>query len=210
MRVRATGPPDADRDFALLQRARSGDEGAFHQIVRKYENRVYGLGLRICGSREDAEDVVQETFLQVFRRMASFRGASQFSTWLYRVATNAALMHLRRGRRRRTESLTAYLPDFSDEGRHRRIDVDYSAAARIESVIERRELSNLVLAALTRVPQRYRVAIVLRDLQELSSAEAAAILRVDERTLRQRLHRARLMLRGYLGALAGKEDRCGP
>ena len=196
-----------DAEAALVSRARSGEELAFQQLVQKYQSRVYRLALRTCGTPHDAEDVVQEAFLVVFRRLHSFRGDASFGTWLYRVVMNAALMHRRKTKRRPTQSLTDFLPRFRADGRHVRIDVDYGEASRIESLVEQRELSQLLRDAIGRMPERYRAPMVLRDLEELSTAEVATILAIDERAVRQRLHRARLMLRGYLGTLAGKEGR---
>src|SRR5712691_5034944 len=187
-----------ESEAGLVKRARAGDGRAFDLLVSRYKRPVYPLSLRLCGNTHDAEDVLQEAFLQVFRKLHSFRGASKFSTWLYRVATNAALMHRRRHKGRRTESLDSYLPEFRRDGRHKRVDVDYSAAARIEATVHGHQLSKLLLDALSRLPDAYRTAVVLCDLQEMASGDAAAVLRVNAQTLRQRVHRARLMLRGYL------------
>jgi len=168
---------------------------------------VYRLSLRLSGNTGDAEDILQETFLQVFRKLSSFRGESKFGTWLFRVATNAALMYRRKANSRATEPLDRYVPEFRSDGRHKRIDVDYSAAARIEATVHRRQLSRMLFDALRRLPDSYRTAVVLCDLEEMTSPDAAAILRVDPRTLRQRVHRGRLMLRGYLDSVARKESR---
>lgn len=201
--MRAAEEPDE----TLVPLARAGDEAAFARLVDRHRQRVYQLCLRLVGGRADAEDVLQETFVQVFRKLGSFRGQSRFSTWLYRIATNTALMHRRSSSHRRVESLEAYLPRFRSDGRHREIDVDYSAAARVESSVEREELGRLLLEALGRLPERYRAAVVLYDLEELPATEAAAVLGIEPATLRQRVHRGRLMLRGYLDALARGERR---
>src|SRR5512138_3087035 len=101
-------PVPEPTDEALAARAASGDDSAFETIVRRYQARVFRLACRLT-SDTDAPDVLQETFLQVYRHLASFRGESQFGTWLYRIATNAALMHRRGATRRAAESLDAYL-----------------------------------------------------------------------------------------------------
>jgi len=104
-------------DETLAAKAAAGDDGAFEAIVARYQARVFRLACRLAGDT-DAADVLQETFLQVYRHLASFRGESQFGTWLYRIATNAALMH-RRGRQRRpAEPLDAFLPRFDADGQH--------------------------------------------------------------------------------------------
>ena len=147
--------------------------------------------------------MTQDAFLQVIRKLNTFRARARFSTWLYRVVTNAAFMRRRSEGRRPTESLEPYLPEFTVGGRHKRIDVDYAAAARVEETIGRADLTRILLQALSRLPANYRAAVVLRDLEEIPSPQVASILGIDEQTLRQRVHRARLMLRGLLGLLAG-------
>jgi len=170
----------------------------------RYQERVYRLSRRLTGDPADAEDALQETFLLVLRRLSTFRGESRFSTWLYRIATNSALM-TRRGRaRRRSEPLGDYLPRFDRQGRHRR-DVDHGRAARADEILERRRLAETLQAALARLPGLYRAAFVLRDLEELTTQEVAAVLKASPAAVRQRVHRARLMMRGYLSHLVGVE-----
>jgi RNA polymerase sigma-70 factor (ECF subfamily) len=185
-------------DAQLVDGARRGDRGSLDQLFARYRDRIYRTALRLTGNHAEAEEATQDACLQVFRRLDAFDGRSQFSTWLYRVVVNAALMRQRQARRRPVESLDDYLPDFNRDGRHKRIDVDYSAAARIEQVVERRELSALVVGALARLTPALRAAVVLYDLEELPTNQAARVLGIDAATLRQRVHRARLMLRGFL------------
>ena len=187
----------------LLERARAGDREALDALMTRYQSRLYRLALRLTADEHDAEDVLQDAFLQVVKKLDTFRGEAQFSTWLYRVTTNAALMKIRA--RRQAESLETCLPLFAEDGRHKNLDVDYSAAGRVEETVERRELMRLIQDALARMPAIYRVAFVLYDLEELSATDAAEIAGVDPAALRQRVHRARLMLRGYLGGVAGGE-----
>src|SRR5438067_5405266 len=195
-------PPIDDPDLPLVSRARKGDEAAFRELVNRYERRLYHVALRLCGNAADAEDVLQETFLTVFRALRTFRGASRVSTWMYRIATNAALMHQRSRRHKPTEPLDAYLPSFRRDGRHKRIDIDYSAAARIERSIHHEQLSQIVFDALRRLPTTIRTAVVLCDLEEMTAAAAADVLGIKAATVRQRVHRGRLLLRGYLDAVA--------
>ena len=190
----------------LLIRAQAGDQDAFGTLVERYQGPIYRLALRLAANEHDAEDILQETFLQVFRKLSSFRGDARFSTWLYRVATNAALMHQRARQRHIAESLDACLPRFDDTGHHVRMDVDYAGAAHVETLVEGHQLRRLIREALVRLPPIYRVAFALCDLEELSATEVAGLLDIDPATVRQRVHRARLMLRGYLGRLAGTED----
>src|SRR5512134_2808318 len=105
-------------DEVLAARAAAGDEPAFEAIVTRYQARVFRLAWRLTGNEGDAADVMQETFLQVYRALGSFRGDARFGTWLYRIATNAALMHRRARARRPAEPLDAFLPCFDANGRH--------------------------------------------------------------------------------------------
>ncbi len=192
-------------DEGLAARAVAGDEHAFEEIVARYQARVFRLACRLTGSDADAADALQETFLQVYRRLGSFRNESRFSTWLYRVATNAALMQRRARARRPVESLEAFLPRFDTDGRLAETPAALQVAARADELIDRRALAEKARAGIERLPDLLREAFVLRDLEEMPTAEVAEVLGVEPATVRQRVHRARLMLRGYLGALVGME-----
>jgi RNA polymerase sigma-70 factor (ECF subfamily) len=192
-------------DEALARRAAAGDESAFETLVTRFQGRVYRLARRLTGSDGDAEDVLQDTFLQAYRSLAAFRGEAKFSTWLYRIATNAALMQNRRRARRPVESLEEYAPRFDAEGRHARRDADLSLAARADEILDRRRLVEQALEGLDRLPGIYRTAFVLRDLEEMPTAEVAAVLGIEADAVRQRVHRARLLLRGFLSHLVGVE-----
>jgi RNA polymerase sigma-70 factor (ECF subfamily) len=192
---------DADDD-TLAARAAAGDEYAFEVIVARYESRVYRLACRLTGSEADAMDALQDTFLQVYRRLASFRGESRFGTWLYRIATNAALMLNRVRARQPAESLEAFLPRFDEAGLHLGSPAELQSAATIDEIVDRRLLAEKARAAIERLPEPYRFAFVLRDLEEMSTADVADVLGIEPAAVRQRVHRARLMLRGYLTDLA--------
>ncbi len=193
--------PEAATDEALAARAALGDNHAFDEIATRYQARVYRLACRLVG-QDDAPDVVQEGFLLVYRHITSFRHESRFSTWLYRIVANAGLMHRRARARRPVESLEAYLPEFDAGGTHRPAPEELLVAARADELLDRRFLAAEATAALDRLPDLYRSAFVLRDLEEMSTAEVADVLGVEPATVRQRVHRARLMLRGYLNTLA--------
>ena len=189
-------------DEALAARAAAGESSAFEELVSRYQGRVYRLACRLT-SDTDAGDVLQETFLQVYRHLPSFRGDSQFGTWLYRIATNAALM-LRRSRARRpAESLEDFLPRFDAAGRHAETPVELQVAADADDAIDRATLARKAREGIARLPDLYREAFVLRDLEELPTAEVARVLHIEPAAVRQRVHRARLMLRGFLSDLAG-------
>lgn len=197
--------PAADGDESLMERARAGDHAAFETLVRRHQERVYSIALRMLGSPEAAEEVLQETFLRMYQKLATFRGEAKLSTWLYRVAVNAALMQRRSSRRHEGESLEEYLPKFDEAGRMARLDLDYGRAARADELIERAELARKAMDAVARLPETLRAVFVLRDLEELDTAETAAALGLDAEVVRTRLHRARLLMRGFLGRLTGGE-----
>jgi RNA polymerase sigma-70 factor (ECF subfamily) len=182
----------------VVARAQAGDVEAFAALVRAHHARVYRLALRLTGNAADAEEVVQDAFLRAHQRIADFRGQARFSTWLYRIATNTALMLLRRDARRPVESLDACLPALDAQGLHARQDLDLSLPEDPEASVDRSQLQAVVLEGLARLPDHYRIPFVLRDLEELTAPEVAALLDLDAATVRQRVHRARLMLRGFL------------
>ena len=189
-------------DEALAARAAAGDDSAFEALVVRYQHRVFRLACRLT-CETDAPDVVQDTFLQVYRHVSTFRGEAQFSTWLYRIATNAGLMHRRARARRPAEPLDEFLPRFDAEGRLEDTPEALRIASRIDELLDRRVLATKTQAAIEGLPSLYREAFVLRDLEELSTDEVAQVLGVEPATIRQRVHRARLMVREYLGELAG-------
>jgi RNA polymerase sigma-70 factor (ECF subfamily) len=191
-------------DEELARRALAGDTGAFETLLSRHQKQVYRLACRLTRNQADAEEVLQDTFMRAYRRLGGFREDAKFSTWLYRIATNAARM-LHRGRARHpTEPLDEYLPRFDGQGRHAR-DVDHARAADAEEILDRRRLARHAKGALERLPERYRIPFVLRDLEEMPTAEVASLLGITDETVRQRVHRARLMLRGYLSHLVGVE-----
>ncbi len=195
--------PTADSsDETLAARAAAGDDRAFEEIVARYERRVFGLACRLT-SETDAPDVLQNTFLQVYRNLPSFRGESRFATWLYRIATNAALM-LRRARTRKpAESLDAFMPRFDEHGMHADLPAQLQVASRADELIDRQALVEKARAGIARLPDVYRDAFVLRDLEEMCTTDVAQVLGVEPAAVRQRVHRARLLLRGYLSDLVG-------
>ncbi len=197
-------PVSESSDEALAARAAAGDDSAFEWLVVRYQHRVFRLACRLT-NETDAPDVLQDTFLQVYRHLPTFRGESQFSTWLYRIATNVGLMHRRARARRPAESLDVFLPRYDADGRHVHTPAALRIASRVDELLDRQALAEKAQAAIERLPDLYREAFVLRDLEELTTADVAQVLGVEPATVRQRVHRARLMVRGYLSELAGVE-----
>ncbi|HEV8372243.1 MAG TPA: sigma-70 family RNA polymerase sigma factor [Actinomycetota bacterium] len=167
-------------DETLLAAHLRGDPHAFGELVGRHERRVYGLCLRILGSREDAEDAAQEAFLAALRKAASFRQAAAFSTWLYRIAVNAATDQARRRARARLTPL-----DPEDAAAAAAPGGDHGDAVATAVAVQ---------AALAEVPQEFRVAVVLCDLYRVPYAEAAQILEIPVGTVKSRVFRGRLAL----------------
>jgi len=191
-------------DEVLAAKAATGDDHAFEALVRRYQSRVFRLAGRLT-SDTDAPDMLQDTFLQVYKHLPAFKGQSRFSTWLYRITINACLMHRRARSRRPAESIDAFLPSFDASGRHTSTPAQFSVVSQAEEAIDRRVLAEKARAGLTMLPDLYREAFVLRDLEEMPAAEVAEVLGIEPAAVRQRVHRARLMLRGYLQNAIGAQ-----
>lgn len=191
--VRTAHPLD---DTDLVRAAQRGDRRAFAQLVEKYEARVYNLARKMMRDPQDAEDVLQETFISVFRHLNDFQGDSTFSTWLYRIATNAALMKLR-ARKPPSLSLDEPVESNSDEVLPREI-VDWNITP--EEAVLNSEIRAQMDAAVAALPEPLRAVFVLRDIEGLSVQETAEVLGISVPNVKTRLHRARLMLREELSA----------
>jgi RNA polymerase sigma-70 factor (ECF subfamily) len=174
------GTPPGDRaahvDRWLVGKARAGERGAYEELIRRHRDRIYRIALRITGDAADADDVTQEVVIQLWTALSGFVGTSAFTTWLYRVVVNRSLDHQRRARRLSGEEPTeADLP---------------SVAAPERAVLAGEEL-RAGLEAIARLPESQRVPFVLCQIEGLSYAQAAAVTKVSEATLRGRLARAR-------------------
>jgi RNA polymerase sigma-70 factor, ECF subfamily len=190
-------------DEALVGKARDKDYEAFEELVKRYEGKIYGHSLRLLGNREDAEDVLQETFLNVFRALENFRGDSAFSTWLYRIATNNALMKLRKANAHGQKELDDELPppeSFKQNAMASHILNPKDALMGKEAI---KELN----VAIARLPEKYRAVFLLRDVEEFSTERSAEILGISESAVKSRLHRARLYLRETLVNRLGGIER---
>jgi RNA polymerase sigma-70 factor, ECF subfamily len=176
-------------EASLLARARAGDVGAFEQISGAYADRLYMLLLRLLGDRGEAEDVAQEVMLRAWQAISRFRGKSSYFTWLYRIAVNEANRALERRARRPPST-----PIGADELR-----LPASQDADPVRQAENNELRAAIAAALAQLPPPLRTAIVLRDVEGLSTQEAAEIAGVGQAAFKSRLHQARLRVRAAVG-----------
>ena len=171
--------------------ARGGDGDAFETLVRLYEKRVFALAVRMCGSREDAAEAAQEAFLAAWQGLAFFRGESSFSTWLYRLTSNACVDLLRREGRHRA----AAGPSLDDE--EAGLDVPDQALSPQDEA-ERRELREAIDRGLEALSPEHRQVLVLREMHQLSYDEIADVLSLDVGTVKSRISRARKQLRNFL------------
>jgi RNA polymerase sigma-70 factor, ECF subfamily len=187
-------------DAALFDRLRAGDGTALEPLMERFASRVYRVAHGVTGNAPDAEEVVQDVFLTLFRKAASFEGRAALGTWLYRIAVNTAL-NKRRGKRSQVEEpLEDHLPQYAADG-HREGDRSFLLAdwsQMPDEVLLSQEGRGIVRAAVECLPAHYRVVLVLRDVEELSSEEVAEIVGDSVASVKSRLHRARMALREQL------------
>jgi RNA polymerase sigma-70 factor (ECF subfamily) len=186
-----------------IESAKRGDLESFDRIVLAYQQKVFNLSFRLLGEREEAEDLTQEVFINVFRHLSRFRGDAQFSTWIYQVTVNHCrnrLKYLKRRYQHATESLDD--PIVTAEGEIEK-DLRYEGDAP-EDVLYRQQVQKLVQMALDKLRDDYREVIVLRDIQELSYHEISGILGLPEGTVKSKLHRARWELKDIIRCLESK------
>jgi RNA polymerase sigma-70 factor (ECF subfamily) len=189
---------DRRDDVAWIRRLRAGDEQAFDLLVRTYGGRMLMVARRYMRNDEDARDVVQAAYLSAFRALNRFEGTAQLSTWLHRIVVNTALMKLRSRRRRPEEPIDDLLPAFQEDGHHVEQFADWCAPA--DQLIECKETRATVRACIEQLPDNYRAVLMLRDIEELSTQEAAGMLSMTPTAVKVRLHRARQALSTLLRA----------
>jgi RNA polymerase sigma-70 factor (ECF subfamily) len=185
-------------ECALVERLRNRDEHALAELASLYGQKVFQLAFRYLRNHEDAEEVVQDVLLKVFRKIDAFRGDSALSSWIFRITFNTAMSRLRRTRAMRTAEVAEIEigTAVNDEAPSAYDPADWSNMAD-ESVLKT-ELRERVAAAIVDLPAIYREPVILRDVEGLSTEEASARLRVKDQTLKSRLHRGRMLLRGQL------------
>jgi RNA polymerase sigma-70 factor, ECF subfamily len=189
-------PKNDDKDSELIRAINAGRQDLFYDLVKRYEKSLYNFGLRMCDNPSDAEDMVQDTFFNVFKYLDGFRYETKFKNWLYRIATSACLKKKRRSKfaPERELSLDEFLP--ADESAVS-ADLPPWASQPLDHVLDD-ELGSVIRQALIELPEKYRLVIVLRDVEGFSTQEAAEILGLTPTNIKVRLHRARLFLREAL------------
>jgi RNA polymerase sigma-70 factor (ECF subfamily) len=192
----------SDVDRSLLERARSGDDKAFVQLVRQYERMVFGFSFKICRNKEQAEETLQDTFVNVFRKLKQFDGKSKFSTWLYSIVTNNCMM---KRRKRMLEKHVVSIDDVKLPTEHRHEEKDLPAGITSLSLKETpldtvltKELRERLDDAILKLPLEYRLVFILRDIEGQSAEETAIIMKLSIPAVKSRLRRARVFLREQL------------
>jgi RNA polymerase sigma-70 factor (ECF subfamily) len=194
MTVPSQLPAVPAEESVLVARAREGDPRAFSDLVRRYEAKIFRLAQHVTQNREDAEDVLQETFLKAYEHLDQFQGNSKFYTWLVRIAVNQGLMKLRKRKTDRSVSLD----DTIDTGEDTVVREIAAWDEDPEQRYSREELNQILDTAVQSLAAPYRSVFVLRDVEELSTEETAEILDLSVPAVKSRLLRARLQLREKL------------
>jgi len=189
-----SSPAELDNEAAVVALARQGDAKAFSELLERYETKIFRLALHITQNREDAEDVLQETFLKAYEHLDQFQGNSRFYTWIVRIAVNQALMKLRKRKSDRTVSIDETV-DTGEDTAAREIA---AWGENPEQRYGREEMQEILSSAIESLTPIYRAVFVLRDVDELSTEETAEALDLSVPAVKSRLLRARLQLRDKL------------
>lgn len=188
----------------FIERLKRHDERAFLELVQIYQARVYKLVLRMLGRREEAEDMAQEVFVQVFKAVSTFRADSKLSTWIYRIAINVCKNRIKYLSRRKNDAQDEY--DSSEE--HVDLELSHgtvSQLSRPDQLVEGYQLERIVERAIAELEPDFREILVLRDIEDLSYEELSAITGLPDGTVKSRLHRARSMLKSAVERRLGEK-----
>ena len=194
MSAMSSSPIEIDDEAAIVAQARLGDAKAFSELLRRYEGKIFRLALHITQNREDAEDVLQEAFLKAYEHLDQFQGQSRFYTWIVRIAVNQALMKLRKRKSDRSVSLDDTIDTGEDTVAREIAAWDENPEQRYS----REEINEILGSAIDGLTPIYRAVFVLRDVDGLSTEEAAEALDLSVPAVKSRLLRARLQLRDKL------------
>lgn len=187
-----------EEERGLMERAKSGDGPAFDEMTRRYSEKAYSVAYQMLASHDDARDLVQDAFLEVFRTLERFNTQYRFSTWLYRILINKCINFRKRESRRRMFSFADYGTRNGSAGRQFLVSNLASSEKTPHEVLEHEELRRSIAAALDTLSERHRTVVVLFDLEGLSHKEIAEILQCPEGTVMSRLHHGRLKLKRAL------------
>lgn len=202
------GQTSYEEERLLIERVKAGEYDAFEAIFRRYVAQVYRQSIKLIGNEAETEEVVQEVFLALYKKVKTFRGDSAFSTWLYRLTMNVTLTRLRKRKRTKEVYLDDYLPRFQEDGHHQ-VRTVVNWGDELDLRLEKEELHRLILEALDQLPPVDKAVIVLSDLEGISNREIGETLRLSIPAVKARLHRARLFLRGRLAISLGYSPTSG-
>lgn len=188
---------ESDDDSQLLAGLRRGDDSAYTSLVNRYGDYLYRVALRVTRNDAEAGEAVQEAFISTFRGISTFEGRSSLRTWLHRLTVNAALMRRRSTQRKNEVSIEELAPEVDFE----RWEPDWQFAESSETLLMRQGVRDAVTAAMERLPEQYRILIVLRDIEGYDTREVAEMLDDNEGNVKVRLHRARTALKKLLEPL---------
>ena len=195
---------DANAEAGLVAALKAGDDAAAERLVRNYAGYLITVANRILGDRALAEDCVQEAFVNVFKKIGGFEERSSLKSWLHRIVVNQALMKIRRRKARPESSIDDLQPIFDDQ--QCRIEQPWHDLATPDEIFESNSRRALVLAKIDELPPNYGIVLKLRDIEELSTREVAALLDESEANVRVRLHRARAALKVLLEPILKGEE----
>lgn len=185
---------EADTDFAIVRQVQAGDVSAFDRLIRKYRERIFGIVYNLTSNREDAADLTQEAFIKAFQSINRFQGQASFFTWLYKIAVNNALTHLRKNRLRTFFSLEK----IQEEPASAEIIAKLTDKTGADRDTYLHELQEKLNEALQKLSIKHRTVITLFEIDGLSHSEIAEIMDCSEGTVRSRLHYAKQFLQGEL------------
>ena len=186
-------------DAELIAGLQRGEEAAYRELVVTRGPRLLSAARRLMGDEHEAQDCLQDAFIRAFRSIGRFEGRSSLSTWLHRIVINVCMTRLAARTRRAEESIEDLLPVFDEDGF--RVDPVQPAEASVENIVTQHENRRLIRAALAQLPDNYRTVIVMRDLEEMDTAETAEALGITVTAVKLRLHRGRAALRAKLEPL---------
>ncbi len=188
--------PSAEEEKELVAMMLAGENDAFERVVRAYGGRMMAVAFRFLRHEQDAQDAVQDAFLSAFKSIKKFQQASRLSTWLHRIVVNAALMKLRTKRRKPERPIEDLLPRFHEDGHQNNPSEQW--AVTFDTAVRDRELRAMVRKSINELPDSYRTVLMLRDIEQFTTAETADMLEMTENAVKTRLHRARQALRSLL------------
>jgi len=187
---------DREKENHLIDKLLINDNKAYDRLVRDYSSKMYAIARRLLRNESDAEECLQKSFIQVFKKIERFRRDSSLDTWLHRITVNYALMMLRAQKKQQTTSLEGFTQHYNEYGE--RTTFTNNSGNNLESFFEQQETQMSINEFIRSLPEKYCNVILLRDIQELSTKDTAEILAISEAAVKTQLHRGRLLLKALI------------